>query len=224
MSSRKTLIFIIINISIIFSITTQAIEEIPDIMYGLKLGMVSSDQDWDFTEELDFQNETRDGIEFGVFMEWQHRPFFSVVYGIHIIEKGMLDYMDVTDVGEIIPGDKENNNLIRYVSFPILFKFKYSMKGFNPYLFLGPRIDLFISSTSENFQGIYNIFPETVVGLDLGGGVELDFTKKFCFLIEYRYSMDLEDSYDKESLSIRNESNQITVGIKYKGFLDELLM
>ena len=190
--------------------------------YGLKAGVTSSSQDWDYTidwlSDFDFTPETRWGINVGVFSEFFNIPYFSLVTELNYIQKGMKEDVPVTTVtnpdgtGEYITWDTR----VDYLNLSALGKLRIELSLFIPYILLGPKIDYEINQ--ENSLGMTNVveenFNEVMYGFKIGIGSEVKLSN-INLLAEILYDYNFNDLYENENLTVTSDSFDFRIGIMF---------
>jgi hypothetical protein len=177
--------------------------------YGLKGGVVVADQDYDFTQDLQYDTETRTGWDVGIFAEWLDLRVLSVLTEVHYIQKG-----HVTENARYDEFGKPQSINFRfdYLSVPILAKFTLRTQYAMPYLVIGPRFDYLLSYESEISKELYGDFKNVDVGGTIGVGLESRL-KPVKFLLEFRYSPDFSNAYKSDFLKVKNNSFEVLLGL-----------
>lgn len=181
--------------------------------YGVKAGVVIAEQDFDYSEDFDFDTKNRAGLDVGVYLEWLDIPFFSLLTEAHYIQKGMVNENPRTDEFGHPMSPVEHSNRVDYLSIPILAKVTFRTGCFRPYFVLGPRIDFLLGYESRILKDIYDGFEDTNVGGTIGIGVERK-TKLLNMLFELRYSPNFSNAYKTDLLKVKNNSFEILIGLE----------
>ncbi len=219
MKKFSLIITLSLLLSFLFINDVSAFDDEYEVGYGLKLSYVSADQTWDYYTGSALDTNPITTFEFGIFTEWEHTKYFSVVYGVHFIQKGMSFEGAVFDETFNVIGYKDYVNIANYFSIPILFKLRYKMKLFTPYFIIGPRIDLFVSDQTD-VQNIFEDFALQTVGIDFGLGCDFKPYNWGRIFIEFRMSRDLQTAYETAHVKVWNETLQITFGINFGDVLE----
>lgn len=181
--------------------------------YGLKTGVVIANQDFEHIYGFFDDTKNRAGLDFGVFIEWFSLPHLSALTEVHYTQKGMVEEVPRTDeFGHSISPLKLDNR-VDYLSIPVLAKVTFETRPVSPYLFVGPRLDIFLGYESELSGEVYDDFKRTNMGGDLGIGVETS-TEPLKMLLEFRYSPDLNNAYETDLLKVKNNSFEILFGLR----------
>jgi hypothetical protein len=186
--------------------------------YGLKAGVTSSSQHWDYTWLHDFTQETRWGLNVGVFSEFLNIPYFSIVTELNYVQKGMKEVLPVTTItnpdgtGEYVTWDTR----VDYLNLSALGKLRLDFNLFTPYILFGPKIDFEINQ--ENSLGSANEveenFNKVMYGLKIGIGSEVKFDS-FSLLAEILYDYNFNDLYEDEYLTVTSDSFDFRIGIMF---------
>ncbi len=185
--------------------------------YGIKLGLGMSNQSWDYQWSLSNGFKNKIGISPRIFVDFFNSSFFQLEGEIGFLRKGFEEKIPITTVtqpdgtGEFII----SNNGLDYLSLSILAKFKFESDSFSPYIIVGPQLNFFINeNVGKAFEGFFNNFKGTNIGLSIGAGTEVKNILPITILLEYRYEKDLKDNFDSSFINIKNYSHVILLGIK----------
>lgn len=184
--------------------------------YGIKLGAVSANQTWHYTNTSDLTTDSRWGITGGLYLELLDVPFLSVVAEVQYTQKGMKFSAPITTesqpegTGQFITISPR----VDYLSLPLLGKLRLHSPVFTPYLIAGPRVDLLISKKGDVYGLVIDRFKSTDVGGTVGIGVEIHTLLPVGLLAELRYNPSFRDSYNSEFLTVRNRSFDFLVGLQ----------
>lgn len=207
----KSYAIILILVSIL---SFAAAEELPITEYGLKVGLVSANQDFNYEYEFDMESEFIMGGCLGLYYEWFEIKGFRLLTELNWVQKGMKDsIMEIDSVGNFL-GEEEYTHRLNYLSVPVLVKLFLENDILTPFLNLGIRFDFLMSYNSEIYTSLYDEFSGYVIGADLGIGFQKKLIKDRNLSLEIRYSMDLTDSYSGDYLTIKNSATQIIFGIQ----------
>ena len=219
MKKLSLIILLTLLFSFLFTNDVCAYDDEYEMGYGLKLSYVSADQTWNYYTGSTLNTKPITTFEIGIFSEWEYTKYFSVVYGVHFIQKGMSFEVAKFDDAYNIIGYNDYVNIANYLSLPILFKLRYKMKLLTPYFIIGPRIDFFVSEKSEA-GNIFEDFALQTVGLDFGLGCDFNAFEWGRIFIELRMSRDLQEAYETIHVKVWNETLQITLGINFGDILE----
>jgi Outer membrane protein beta-barrel domain len=188
--------------------------------YGVKLGATHANQIWTYAPQIDirFYPDSRWGLNGGIFAEFLHVPFFSMVGEVNYTQKGMKYHITVTSpsdpsgTGETVTLD----NRLDYLDLRVLVKLYKNYSQFSPYLLAGPRLDYQVAeSVAQEFESIFKDFKKEIYGISMGAGFEISSIISLPILVEFIYNYDLSKLYETENLTIKNEDFEIRAGIKF---------
>jgi len=163
--------------------------------FGLKAGAVSSNQNWEYAFTPSLDTDDRLGFTGGVFVEGLSTTFFSVVAEVQITQKGMGWTIPITTqtqpdgTGRFIT----MRTRVSYVAVPLLVRLKLPTEVLEPYILVGPRIDLLLSNGGDGFEIVLDKFRKTELNATLGVGIEAPFILPVALLLEFRYNPSLND-------------------------------
>jgi opacity protein-like surface antigen len=205
----KKTIFALLTLSMIsFSISeSQLIRG-----YGIKIGVASTDQNWDWAPgygTVSTSTAAYQSLDIGAFIEWLDIPFFSVVTEVQYIRKGsdVASYQITPFPGSVVfnyagyPSTR-----ISYLSVPILAKLRMNGGLLSPYIVAGPRFDFCLSSSGAFSSSDLKTID---VGGTFGVGVESASILPIQVGLEFRYSPDSQASYSTPSLTVKNRSLEL---------------
>ena len=99
--------------------------------YGVKLGVVSAGQSWDYSggmSGLKVFDKRRSGLAVGGYVEWLAIPTISLVTEVDYAQKGCRDAVNVLSEGSPVPtGTMTIRPRLDYVSIPVLLKLRYGL-------------------------------------------------------------------------------------------------
>ena len=189
--------------------------------YGLKLGVTSANQNWDYSINSGFSNASFDsdyriGLNVGLFAEFLNLPFISVVAEANYFQKGMKDQIPETTTaqpdgtGKFITWDTR----VDYINISAFGKFRFDLGILSPYVLLGPKIDFELNK--KNSLGPVNEveenFKKNRFGFKLGAGSEIDLGS-IHLLAELLYEIDTNELYKSDNLKVKSNSFDLRVGI-----------
>ncbi len=180
---------------------------------GLKLGVTTSRQHYDYSDIDDLKLDWRHDIEFGLLVEVAIADGFFARGEVSCITKGMkANLLTANDHGDptIVP----SSNYVRYVSVSLLLKARLPVSWDRFYALAGPRFDKQVSYHGETvFQWRYPDFESSVFGVTFGLGQELQIGRVAIFL-EGLYHYDSDYAYRLQPLTIRNRAFSIVAGLR----------
>jgi opacity protein-like surface antigen len=206
---------IFLSIAFCFLIQTSEAQLIRS--YGIKTGAVIAGQDWKYSS-LGFTvaDKMRWGFDFGCFVEWLNIPTVSIVSELHYVQKGFKEEVNVTTAASPdVVGTKELTPRVDYLSIPLLVKCRMDLPSFSPYVIVGPRYDVLITTKPEGFDVVLNHLRKSDIGITFGGGFECSIMPEVLLGMEYRYSMSLDDVYSTEVLKVRNRSMEFLLFVGF---------
>ena len=164
----------------------------------------------------DFEPGSRWGLNVGIFSEFFNLLYFSLVTELNYVQKGMKEDIPVTTTtnpdgtGEYITWDTR----VDYINVSTLGKLRLNFSLINPYILVGPKIDLEINQ--ENSLGSADVvednFETTMYGAKLGCGVEIELSS-FSILAEVIYDYNFNDLFKNENLTVTTSSVDFRLGI-----------
>jgi hypothetical protein len=184
--------------------------------YGLKLGIVSANQSWDYHDNgLDWERYRRVGFIGGVFAEWSGSSHLSLVTEVEYVQKGFKEVMITTDGWSSQPTGKVSiSPRIDYLSIPLLLKMRSGDSEISVYFLAGPRIDFVVGRVGkEYYSDVLDQFSSWEYGVTMGVGIEMKGLLMSSTGFELRYSPSLKKAYSSDLLSIRNSSLEFVLSV-----------
>jgi hypothetical protein len=209
---NKLLLVVLILSMVVFSISESQLIR----AYGLKVGVASTNQNWDWSQQsgIKANSTVRQGFDAGVFVEWLDIPVLSVVTEIHYIQKGSEVTTNIAITTMEHPEGTGQflsySNRLNYLSMPLLAKVRMNWGLLTPYILAGPRFDYYLSG-SGTFSS--SDFKKLDIGGTFGVGVELVSILPINTGVEFRYSPSFQNSYSVPYLSIKNRSMEFLLVI-----------
>ena len=185
--------------------------------YGLKVGAVSANQTYDYTVAFNFSPDSRWGLDVGGFIEVLDIPYMSVLGELHYIQKGFSEKFQETSV-DYPEGTGRYITLkprADYFSIPLLAKFRVELGLVTPYVIAGPRFDFLAGKKAEGYGVVLDHLKSADVGFSVGGGAEIQLTSGPAILGEIRYSPDFTEAFKNSTLTVKNQSVELLVGVKF---------
>jgi hypothetical protein len=201
----------------VFSAQGQTVKSI-----GIKGGLSIANQPWQYkTINFTPQGYYKTGIYSVLTLELFQHKYLSLLTDLGFIQKGNQIEIEVTTTENPDGGTLTKlKSTINYFTFSPLLKFRYDIKRWTPYVFVGPRIDYQLSYQSEFSSAIGNEFNKSILGITYGAGVEFR-QNKIGMLMEFQHQPDITSVMDKPisstntGLKITNNAFVISAGIKY---------
>ncbi len=186
--------------------------------WGIKAGASISNQYYDYQSSgMERHFDPYIGFSIDIFNNTFHSDHVELIGQLSYIRKGCTEelystYVDVSSPQGYAGGGKiKLINRIDYISIAILSKLYIDLKGFEPYVFFGPRFD-YPFKTKSISTTIYNNIKNNW-GVSVGFGCEFPFIFSNRMLVEFQYSPDLNEIYKTKALSIRKSSYEVKLGI-----------
>lgn len=188
--------------------------------YGVKAAFTSASQSFSYSNPPfpGFGPDINRRIGFGiaVFAEWFNLPVISIVSQIEYMQRGIGEEIAITGPSSpTILRTEVRDKRLDYLSIPILAKASVLFGNVRPYVIVGPRVDFLLAYRDEFIVGnsIYEDFKKAMFGGTVGTGFELVNLMATTISVEFRYNIDLGDSYDTSLLKVRNSAYDIWVGV-----------
>jgi hypothetical protein len=211
----KKVILTIITILFVSSISiSQPIRD-----WGIKLGIASSSQHWDYGADaasINFNQNPQNkiGLDAGLFIEWFHDPHFSLLTELRYIQKGFKDE-ETSQVYDPLTYPSSHDTLmtfkpsINYLSIPIVLKYRFELGPVDPYFILGPRIDFLVSTQSDGLGLVLDNLSQTDYGVNLGFGLEYSSFIGSTIGLEFQYSPSFHHVFDNGYLKVQNNTFEV---------------
>jgi len=213
MKVNSKLKFSILSVIIILfpslNIKAQIIES-----FGVKGGYVSADQEWNFYYNGTIrETQSRSGFSLGGFIESTSFSSFKLILEIMYTQKGATLEERITSATNPEGYPKSFSPRIDYISIPLLLSFRIGSSNVVPYIIAGPRMDYWLSSSTEysGHKVIYDDFNQVDLGVTIGGG--LLFSR--IISLEIRYCPNISRSRDNGLLFIKNNNLEFLAGYHF---------
>jgi hypothetical protein len=180
--------------------------------YGLKVGMASTNQDWNFSSSTGVivNASARQSVDAGIFIEWLNLPIISIITEADYVQKGADCTTNIIVTTPDNPdGTGENlifSTKVAYLSVPVLAKIKLAGALVSPYILAGPRFDFYLTNNSDGMGKTLNGSQKMDFGGTFGLGIEISSLLPIQLGAEIRYSPTFQDSYSISYLTVRNRS------------------
>lgn len=186
------------------------------VSYGIKLGYGSTFHDITYTH-FDVTRGRVPALSAGLFAEGTISSFFSAILQVEYAQRGFTEDFIVTGPEGPSPiGTQTLTVKIHYLSVPLLIKFRLPLEPLSPYVLVGPRADFKLGHSSEGlpFTGIFwSEYLKLVPGATFGAGATLSGVLPVTLLFEFRYNMDLKNTYQTGFLRVRNNAYDFWFGV-----------
>jgi hypothetical protein len=183
--------------------------------YGVKAGIAVTNHDFDYTWFPVPKWDNRIGISVAGFAEWFELSFFSVVTEARYVQRGMVCEAEGRDINNMPTGIFRLDNRLDYLSISVLAKASFGSPSITPFFTAGPRMDILLGFSAESHGPVYEEFEPVDIGGDIGAGAEFQIANLPVFTSEFRYNLYFTDSYETDLLTVRNQSIEILLGIKF---------
>jgi len=190
---------------------------------GIKTGILFSNQQWtyiigDRTLEKDF----RTSLNFAVNLELLNKEVITLVTDIRYIQKGFQEKKIVRTPNTPESGQmKMYKTRFDYFTFCPQLKVRKEINKVIPYIYVGPRIDFFLSYKSDyDLSPIENDLEKIVLGFNYGLGIsyrikEIGISIEFTKLYDFTYIVHTQPGPNSAGLKIKNNAFTIDFGINY---------
>jgi len=169
------------------------------------------------------------GFHMGGYAEWLNVPRVSILTQFSYVQKG-ADWEYYETIYDIPFSNLVTRHLrLDYLSLAVLGKVTLPAGVLLPYFVGGPRLD-FLVWREKNLQVPLNFiqekFKDVIWGLTFGGGIQTRSIGSVLLLMEFRYNMDLNNSYELTWLhpfdggttyrtTMKNSSFDVSVGVGF---------
>ena len=168
-----------------------------DIKVGIKGGFTKTSSNWSIKSGetiFDFENDI--GNDFWIFAEPILKKYYGLTSEIGFFQQNSKRIYTYENLTSITPYD------FKYLSFDMQFKGKIPIGDIEPYLLIGPKIDLLLNSNKELEEVsdvnkyIYGI--RNTIGLSYA-------IKRFGFFIEGSYDFNLNKLVNHTNIDYLND-------------------
>ena len=210
----KNTILIIILLLCVISIPSKA-QLIKS--YGVKIAVTtahhtwkSSNTNWTYEPE-----KRRVGFNLALYAEWLNTPLFSILTQLEYTQRGFGEEFNRRDEFNNDLGTITKYTRFDYLSLPILCKVRVPIGTVSPFIQVGPRIDYFLGYKDDLYpnRSMWKDSKENIFGLSFSIGAEINNLLPFILSTEFRYNMDLTNSYESQTLKIRNNAFDFWIGV-----------
>ena len=203
---KRPIIFLLVIIGL--RANCQVINDI-----NLSSGISISKIDWRILDN-NLYNKTILGYSTSFTVGYLEHSYWEINSKIGCYQIGGKEKMEYTDISGNNLGSSTTRFYFNYFNFNTTFKVKYRINKFEPYLCIGPRIDLLASSTvSYKSLDSRSDFKDFNYGLDIKGGASFFADERFFLSGNIGYSKSFMDISDY----VKPKGNIIIeVGLGYK--------
>ncbi|MCK9409750.1 MAG: PorT family protein [Bacteroidetes bacterium] len=173
--------------------------------YGLKLGGTFATQSWEFSRSPQFTPEYQLGPAAGIFVEGFKVGNFSVLAEFWYLQKGFSTTIDKVAISPKLV----------YLSLPFFLKYRIGDMDLTYYVMAGPRIDYLFQIDAQHVTAVTDAFSEgnSDIGISVGIGSQFNVWLVGNVITEFRFSPSLVNAFQNDSLTIRNNSFELVLGI-----------
>ncbi len=191
---------------------------------ALKPGIVWANQDWEWVnvnDQTEFNYNT--GLHLGVNAEFLQQKFLSILAEGGYIEKGMWQEIELTtpDMPEGTGELKTLKTSFRYAYLSPMLKARIEFGNFVPYLFVGPRVDFYLTYKSDlNFDELEKEMNKIIFGMIYGLGLEymigpVGIALIYSQQIDFMPALENEPPHGFGLEKITNKAFILDLGVKY---------
>lgn len=193
---------------------------------GVQAGVVLSNVEWSYKNPyIDYAlaNETKTAFSFSANIEFLRKKNFSLVADVAYTQKGFQTKIENTT--ETQPEGNGTFYIKKYnfdfLTIAPLAKFRLPVKSFAPFVFAGPRMDIFLTDQRSNWFLMNSQYRNDIVfGVTYGLGLEYDFET---FRLQFRAASqtDFMPFYDAPydgsnvGLSLKNRAIIFDFGVSF---------
>lgn len=216
---KKIVVAFVMMLSGITIIEAQVVKSI-----AIKPGIVWANQEWEWANVQDItEYKFKTGLHMGVNVEFLQNKTLSIIAEGGYIEKGMVQEIELStpDMPEGTGEIKTFNTSFRYAYLNPMLKARIEVGNFVPYIFVGPRVDFYLSYKSDlNYDELEDELNKTIFGMIYGLGLEYILGPIGIALI-YSQQLDFMPALENEPPhgfgleKITNNAFILDLGVKY---------
>jgi hypothetical protein len=181
--------------------------------FGIKVGSVSSTENWDGANFSDHEFMYRWGSTASAFLELVDIPPFSLITEAQYAQRGVKIIVHVTAM-DVDPRIIVFQPRVDYFSMPVMAKLRFPVSNIELYFIAGPRFDLLMSKHQTAFFDSWGInFVDSEAGAIVGLGAESGPLLPVHVLVEVRYNRGLTHSLTSKQVQITSHSFDFMVGV-----------
>lgn len=188
--------------------------------FGVKAGITSADQTFDWASIPDPSTVRRVGFSFAAYVEWLSLPVFSVVTQLEYNQRGVGEKLYVARFGPSGLQPIETQifySRLDYLSVPIFARAEFPLGSVRPYVGIGPRFDFLLGYQAGSkllFSTFYDDFTKSVFGGSALAGIVVDNVLPFAVTIEGRYNHDFTNSISNQVIRVKNNAFDVWLGVR----------
>jgi len=182
--------------------------------FGIKGGITLANQTWSYSTSTTLETQNRMGTVVGLFVEGFRVSNFSMLAELWYTQKGFKT--TIPSVSR--PGEMESAApQLDYGSLALSLKYKFPGDVLSPYLFCGPRWDVLGIAEKRGFKPAIVVNKVGNGDLGVSGGIGSEFNVGIFknILAEIRFSPSLINTFQDDTLSVKNNSIEFVVGISF---------
>ncbi len=207
--------------SILILLLLISIPLMAQMNYGVKAGLTSSNQTWEYTPKFAKSGETtpRSTLNLGIFAEYSDDKYVSVLAEINYRQKGANIKMEYTgrDTSGTIIVPKDLEHKLAYLNVSLLGRVRYQVGFFAPYILGGVKTDYQISNKLDDIDlgHIAEDATKQIWGAVIGAGFEIKDILPLVLLAEVRYEFDFNKLYVEDTFQFKSDTIEFRIGIKF---------
>lgn len=216
---KKIIVVFVMMLTGIALLEAQVVKSI-----ALKPGIVWANQKWEWINIQDIaEYKYKTGLHMGVNLEFLQHKFLSIIAEGGYIEKGMVQEIELT-TPEMPEGSGEIKTFktsFRYAYLSPMLKARIEFRNFVPYVFVGPRVDFYLSYKSDlNFDELEEEMNKTIFGMIYGLGLEymlgpVGIALIYSQQLDFMPAMENEPPHGFGLEKITNNAFILDLGVKY---------
>lgn len=170
--------------------------------------MLISNQKWSSPELIfDENGNSKLSLTGGVFYYFAFSDRFGINAEINFVKEGSVlpNAFTKLQIGDTSTSSAEN--ILYYVSVPLLIKINFKFNSFIPFIAIGPRFDWLIEYSTLGYKPDQEL-DKIDYGISFGLGTRYSINNKLEGIIEARYNKSIKDIFImKNSPSLRASHN-----------------
>jgi len=202
------------KISVLLFLTSVVSAQIFETI-GFKVGLVQSQQAWNYADNTKFDPDGKVGINLGIFAESFNSQSFALVTELNYVQKGAHKEIPVSSIfnpdgtGETIDAKME----LSYLNISILAKGKFNFEAIIPYALFGPKLDYQLDASGILWAPSFDDeLDKNRFGIKAGVGAEFSIAS-YKFLAEAIYDYEFNSLFKNELLEIKTDSFIFNLGM-----------
>jgi hypothetical protein len=188
--------------------------------FGLKGGAVRAEQSWEYTPSWLAENSYKSsiwGFDIGAYTGLVSISDFTLQVEIHYTQKGKTTTVIETILadnpqGYIDLGPREIKSRFHYLSMPVLIKFSPDLWVVRPFIAAGPSLEYLVSHPQSP---TYDQFNRAEIAGTISVGAELSLGFIHALSGEVRYTQELTNSFQNESVTVKTSTLAFLLGVSF---------